>query len=55
MFDDASFDTLAFSTEAFNFGAVVPDVAPVLLGRNPRRINRTRENDEALLVMLGML
>lgn len=33
---------------------VVPDVAPVLLGRRPK-INRTKENDEALLLALGML
>jgi hypothetical protein len=54
MFDEGSFDTLSFSAEAFDFGADVPDVAPILLGRRPA-INRTRENDEALLLALGML
>ena len=54
MFDESAFDTLSFSTDAFDFGAVVPDVTPILLGRRPA-INRTRENDEALLLLLGMM
>ena len=34
--------------------AATPDVAPVLLGRRPK-INRTRDNDEALLLALGLI
>ena len=54
MWDDDSFDTQCFSTDSFLFDEVEPDVVPNLLGRRPA-INRTRENDEALLIALGSL
>jgi hypothetical protein len=53
MFDSDSFSTLAFSTDAWNFGGDVPAVVPPLLGRRPRATPRDRrENDEALLIAL---
>jgi hypothetical protein len=55
MFDSDSFDTQAFSTDAFDILAEQPpQVIGPLLGRRPA-INRTRENDEALLLALGLL
>lgn len=54
MWDDDSFDTSSYSVDSWLFDAETPAVAPILLGRSPRP-SRTRENDEALLIALGLM
>jgi hypothetical protein len=54
MFWQSGFWSAGFWADGFWEGDEQPDVAPILLGRRPA-VSRTRENDEALLLMLGML
>ena len=56
MFDDESFDTGSFSTESWLFPDEPTPAPTFVLGvRKPRKAGRPHEEDEALLMMFGML
>jgi hypothetical protein len=55
MWETGTFELNAWADGAW-WSEDVPDIAPVLLGHRPRQEpTRNKENDEALLIALGIM